>query len=88
MNDFETFVVSVENPTQQDLEALSNVMAFAQSEMTKYVTQLAVELNVPEACAMDIYYLRNRSRWTPELEAELIRLHKEGNVPNMNEFGN
>lgn len=40
-----------------------------------------------QSCAADVRYLRSRSRWTQELEDELIRLHKEGKPPNMNEFG-
>lgn len=49
--------------------------------------KLAEELNVSPGCAIDILYLRTRSRWTQELEDELIRLHKEGNPPNIMEFG-
>jgi len=45
------------------------------------------ELGVEESCAADIEYLRTRHRHTPELEAELIRLHAIGRPPNIFEFG-
>jgi len=51
------------------------------------IGDLAKELGVSKECASNVRYLRSRSRWTQELEDELIRLHKEGNPPNMNEFG-
>lgn len=51
------------------------------------IMDMSEELGVSYQCAADIYYLRTRSRWTEELENELIRLHKQGNPPNMNEFG-
>lgn len=31
-----------------------------------------------DACAMDVSYLRTRSRWSPELEARLVKEHSEG----------
>lgn len=49
--------------------------------------ELARELGVSEACACDIQYLRTRSRWTEELEDELIELHRNGEAPNIFEFG-
>lgn len=58
------------------------------NEFKLFIEGVAYALGVSEECATDIWYLRQRSRWTAELEAELIRLHKEGNPPNINEFGN
>lgn len=40
-----------------------------------------------EECLRDISYLRSRHRHTPELEAELIRLHQAGTPPDVFEFG-
>lgn len=51
------------------------------------IGDLAKELNVSELCANDIFYFRSRSRWSQELENELIDLHQKGERPNMNEFG-
>jgi len=55
--------------------------------MNSYFDDLAKELDCSKGCATDVWYLRSQSRWTPELEAELIRLHKEGAPPNICEFG-
>lgn len=51
------------------------------------VAALAQELQVSESCALDVLYLRTRSRWSEELEDELITLHRAGNPPNVNDFG-
>jgi hypothetical protein len=56
-------------------------------ELQEYFGELAAELEVSVECATDVWYLRTRSRHTPELEAELIKLHKAGTPPNMCEFG-
>jgi hypothetical protein len=51
------------------------------------VEQFALDNNVTTACATDVLYLRGRSRWTEELEKQLIALHKAGTPPNIMEFG-
>jgi hypothetical protein len=51
------------------------------------ISDLGSELNISEACAADVYYLRTRSRWTQALEEELIALHRAGTPPNVFEFG-
>lgn len=58
------------------------------NELEQMIQDLSEELNCSYACAADVWYLRQRSRWTQELEDELIRLYSEGNVPNIMEFGN
>lgn len=55
--------------------------------MKKYFRELADELGCSVVAAMDVWYLRQRSRWTEKLEKKLLKLHAEGNPPNMNEFG-
>lgn len=52
----------------------------------KYIRKLALELEVGEECASDVWYLRTRSRWSEELEAKLIQLHRDGNPPNVFEW--
>jgi hypothetical protein len=68
------------------MNALNEAMDDWQDELNNYIKELAKELNVSERCAGDVWYLRGRSRWTQEKENELIRLYKERNPPNMNEF--
>lgn len=56
------------------------------NELESYLKSLSEELNCSYACAGDVWYLRQRSRWTQELEDELIRLYKEGTPPNIFEM--
>lgn len=58
------------------------------NELQGYLESLAKELKCSVACAGDVWYLRQRSRWTQELEDELIGLYKAGTLPNVCEFGN
>lgn len=86
----DTFSVTLTRDDLQNrekMDAFSEMMAKVQDETVAYIKQLAVELNASEECAMDVFYLRTRSRWTQELENELIQLHKSGVRPNMCEFG-
>lgn len=84
----ETFCI--EMPSMDDKEAWENFqkfMDFLYDEHVAYEKQLSSELGISEECARDVVYLRTRSRHTPELEEELIALHKAGTPPNVNEFG-
>ena len=56
------------------------------NELESYLKSLAEELDCSDACAGDVWYLRQRSRWTQELEDKLIRLYEEGTPPNICEF--
>lgn len=56
-------------------------------ELPWYFEKLAEELDCSVPCAMNVWYLRQRSRWTQELEDRLIELHDLGTPPNMCEFG-
>lgn len=56
------------------------------NELQEYFNNLAQELNCSFSCAMNVWYLRQRSRWTQDLENRLIELDKQGIQPNMNEF--
>jgi GAF domain-containing protein len=82
MSTFSVDLTKVEN-----WNAFNEIMGDYQKEQLEYVESLAQELGVSVECAEDVNYLRSRSRHTEELEAELIRLHKEGNPPNIFEFG-
>ena len=55
--------------------------------LQEHLNSLAKELQCSTACAADVWYLRQRSCWTQELEHELIRLHNAGTPPNICEFG-
>lgn len=47
----------------------------------------ALHLGINVSDMSDVHYLRSRNRHTPELEAELISLLKQGKRPNMMDFG-
>lgn len=82
-------VFSIEIPVNdtEKMAEFNEMMAKVQDETVKYIANLAVELCVSEACASDVYYLRTRSRHTPELEKELIDQYKQGVPVNVMEFG-
>lgn len=81
------FVAAIENGTPGDFRALTELLNVHQESMVKSQQTLAQELDVSDACASDILYLRTRSRHTQALEEELIRLHRAGTPPNMCDFG-
>lgn len=57
-----------------DIEQFRQCMDNMYDEYDQYISKLAQELNVDLTCALDISYLRTRSRWSQELENELIRI--------------
>jgi hypothetical protein len=71
-----------------DQEYAKKVQDDYYNEMEAYFQSLADELDCTVACATDVWYLRQRSRWTQELEDELLRLYDIGQPPNICEFGN
>jgi hypothetical protein len=77
------FSITMTNPTEKELKFITEAFLEMQHEMLAEQEELAEALNVSMACAADVQYLRTRSRWTLEKEKELIRLHKEGNPPNV-----
>lgn len=70
----------------EKMNALNQAFSDLQDEINHYIKELVQELGVSELCAGLVYYFRTRSRWTQEKEDELIKLYKEGNLPNINEF--
>lgn len=81
------YVIEMENPTELDLNNLTELMNRIQDETVEYISKLSDELNISENCAADVHYFRTRLRWTQELEDKLIELHRVGNPPKMCDFG-
>lgn len=82
------FVVDLKQVMDEGrMEEFQEAMDALYDSMNKEIEELARELDVSEACAQDVWYLRTRSRHTQELEEELIQLHRDGNPPNIMEFG-
>ena len=85
-----TFSVSFSNEDLQNKEVMKSfqdAMDSYHKEMEDHINKIAEELGVSNGCAADVVYLRTRSRWTQELENEVIRRSKEGIPTNVCEFG-
>lgn len=82
MNKHKAFLIEMPDPEDKEgMAAFYDLMNGIQDATIEYIKKLAKELDVSEYCASDVYYLRTRSRHTPELEIELINLHKNGTPP-------
>lgn len=79
--------ITFDMDNKENMAAFNEAMVKQQDAMAEYMDKLQKELGVSDSCAADVFYLRTRSRHTPELEAELIRLHKAGTPPNICDFG-
>ena len=80
----EVVVLEMPNPENKDaMDAFQDVMDAMAEETNKEIVQVMEENNCSSICAMDIVYLRSRSRWSEENEKELIRLHSIGQAPNI-----
>lgn len=80
----------IEIPNPEDKEAWGKfqlLMEDIQNQHEVAIIELAKEMQVSHECASDILYLRSRTRHTPQLEEELINLHRAGSPPNIFEFG-
>lgn len=78
--------------TQSDMESQEVMDGFKQLMDAQFghyeekVKDVMTELEVDQFCAVDVVYLRSRSRWTPQLEEELVQLHRRGIRPNIFEW--
>ena len=86
-----TFSISINNEQSND----ENFWKEFQSAMDEYyeslqeeTKQISESLGVSMGCASDIQYLRTRSRWSQELENNLIDMDKKGlPLPNICDYG-
>jgi len=69
--------------TKESWAELNNVMKELSDEYLKYSSEIAYELHIPLGLALDIVYLRGRSRWTQELEDRVLRAFKEMGVMDL-----
>ena len=70
--------------SQEEKDAFNKVMDAWQEAMLEDQKNIAKLLNVTLYTAGLIQYLRTRSRWTEEKEAELVRLDQAGEtMPNV-----
>jgi hypothetical protein len=76
-----------QNSNEASTVSYGDVLNEYYEELEQYMRDLATELGVSVNCAHDVWYLRTRSRHTPELEAELIARWAAGIPPNIGSFG-
>lgn len=81
----DSFVMELDpNMSQDDWDKFNEVMDKVHDSLIAVAKSISKEFGVSEDCALNIQYLRTRSRWTQELEDELIRMDKEeGKQPNI-----
>jgi hypothetical protein len=73
--------------SQKQILVIQQFLDAASASMSAEMKQLMSDLGISESCALDVAYLRTRSRHSPELEQKLIALHKVGTPPqNIFEF--
>lgn len=84
-----SFVISLPaNPTQDQIDALQEIMDASQDAYFAECDKIQKDLGVSSQYANAICYLRTRSRWTQSLEDNLIEMCKLGEpCPNINEYG-
>jgi hypothetical protein len=85
-NDLRTFSLEIPINDEKAMDEFQKMMDEIHDATTGYIQNLMTELNISQACAFDVYYLRTRSRWSESNEQELIRLHSIGNPPNIYEW--
>jgi protein-disulfide isomerase len=80
--------MQIDTSTEEGKAAFNAVMDAWQDEQVQYIQDLAEELNISDYWAMQVAYLRTRSRHTPELEQKLLDLARSNttNGVNMNEW--
>jgi len=82
------FVVTIPDVNDKDaMDAFQRMMDEIADAAHREVDEVSCLLGIPMSFAWAIQYLRTRSRWTQELEDQLIQMGKRGEVcPNMMEW--
>lgn len=84
-----SFSIKIKDPTDKnEMDALHKAMEAYQDAVNKHIYELAKKLGVDNEQARDIWYLRGRSRWTPELEVRLLACYRAGKTLNIMEDTN
>ena|SRR5581483_3198497 len=74
----EVFAVEVPVHDSEAMEKFQEVMNQHADETNNYIEKLADELGIDYFDAMNVWYLRGRSRWTQELEDRILKAAKAG----------
>ena len=72
-------VMSVDGPLPSEkMEVMQDFIDESANQWNSEIDSLMKEFNLSREGASDILYLRSRSRWSPELEQELISIYQRG----------
>lgn len=69
--------------TNMQADEVQQIMDASAEAYNKEIEKVMKEFDLVPFAAMDVVYLRTRSRWTPELEKRLIQEHREGKKINI-----
>ena len=61
-----------------DVDALNEMMNATQDAWAEEIKQIAKDFGISESTAGDVWYLRTRSRWTQDLENQLVEAYHAG----------
>jgi hypothetical protein len=86
MASFSIFTEGQPEDNDEQMQEFYTMMDQHQDDTYQDIAKLAQELCITEGEAANVWYLRTRSRHTPELEKRLIQEMKDGVVINMCEW--
>jgi len=83
----QSFSLEIPVHDERKMKEFQSAMNEVHRRTNDYIVDLARELNISEGLAMDVWYIRTRSRWTQELEAAFIKAAQDGHkiIPNGDE---
>ena len=80
-------VIATNGPlTSEKMEVIQEFSDQSFDDWNSNLDSLMKEFNLSRGGASDVLYLRSRSRWTPELEKELISIYQRGDSVNVFEW--
>lgn len=75
---YQNFVVRMPVENKEEMDEFQQVMNAYHDVLNRHHADIAEELGISDHDAMQIVYLRSRSRWSQELEDRLIKAYKAG----------
>jgi len=79
--DYDSFSMEIPVGDPEKMKKFQEVMDAMNDALVKDVERIASELDISISLAIDIHYLRTRSRWTQEKEDKIIELAHQGILP-------
>lgn len=84
----QSFICEIPVNDPEKMQEFQTAMNEYHSSLNDYIQELAKTLNISDGLALDVWYLRTRSRWTQSLENAFIQASKDGHhiIPNGEEI--